>query len=83
MPKNFVPKQTEERAFGRLLKQGSAFVREWEPLGPWTTWRIGGPARLFAQPRRLPELISLIDILRAEAGAAARRDPYDLIPLPY
>lgn len=61
-----MPRQTEERAFGRLLKQGSAFVREWEPLGPWTTWRIGGPARLFAQPRRLPELISLIDILRAE-----------------
>jgi UDP-N-acetylmuramate dehydrogenase len=49
-----------------ILRHCGAFVREKEPLGPWTTWRIGGPARLFAQPTRLPELLQLFDILRME-----------------
>jgi UDP-N-acetylmuramate dehydrogenase len=66
LPKSYAPKQSDERALQRALEHGRGFVREWEPLAPWTTWRIGGPARLFAQPHRLQQLTSLFDIVRAE-----------------
>ncbi|MFH1011970.1 MAG: UDP-N-acetylmuramate dehydrogenase [bacterium] len=49
-----------------VRRECRAFVRENEPLAPWTTWRIGGPARLFAEPRKLPELLSLLHSLRTE-----------------
>lgn len=58
--------QTLKRSLQRVSKYCSDFVRSEEPLGPRTTWRIGGPARLFAQPRRLSELKKLLDILRSE-----------------
>ena len=58
--------EIREHSLRQLLRQGFSFVREWEPLGPWTTWRIGGPARLFAQPCSMQELLSFLEIIRAE-----------------
>lgn len=58
--------ETCEHSLRQLLRQGFPFVHELEPLGPWTTWRIGGPARLFAQPRSMQELLSLFEIVHAE-----------------
>lgn len=55
-----------ETSLQSVLRHCGAFVREREPLGPWTTWRIGGPARLFAQPTQKIQLLLLIEILRTE-----------------
>jgi UDP-N-acetylmuramate dehydrogenase len=61
-----VVEELRENHLQSVLRHCGAFVREKEPLGPWTTWRIGGAARLFARPTQLPELLQLFDILRAE-----------------
>ncbi|MBM3325223.1 MAG: UDP-N-acetylmuramate dehydrogenase, partial [Calditrichaeota bacterium] len=58
--------RVSEKSLQSIRRECGAFVRENEPLAPWTTWRIGGPARLFAEPRKLPELLSLFHILRNE-----------------
>jgi UDP-N-acetylmuramate dehydrogenase len=61
-----VSKKTNEHSFELVRKHCGDYVRENEPLGPRTTWRIGGPAKLFAEPRTLPELSELCNILQSE-----------------
>jgi len=41
-------------------------LRPEEPLAPRTTWRIGGPARLFAEAEDVPALAGLLRWARAE-----------------
>jgi UDP-N-acetylenolpyruvoylglucosamine reductase len=41
-------------------------LRPEEPLAPRTTWRIGGPARLFAEVEDAPALAALLRWARAE-----------------
>lgn len=62
-----MPKKTNEHAFELVRKHCGDYVRENEPIGPRTTWRIGGPAKLFAEPRTLPELSELCKIIRNES----------------
>ena len=59
-------KKTNEHAFELVRRHCGDYVRENEPLGPRTTWRIGGPAKLFAEPRSLPELSELWTIIQNE-----------------
>ncbi len=58
-----LPSDAERRAFVRL--QHFAVVNE--VLAPYTTYRVGGPAALFATPRRLDDLALVADVA-AEAG---------------
>jgi UDP-N-acetylmuramate dehydrogenase len=50
----------------RLLRRISCQVKLNEPLAPRTTFRIGGPAALFAEPSTRSELLDLMRILREE-----------------
>ena len=59
-------KKTNEHTFELVRKHCGDYVRENEPLGPRTTMRIGGPAKLFAEPRTLSELSELCKILQSE-----------------
>ena len=51
-------------ATSRLADLRSAGFRgeilEEEPLGPMTTWRIGGPAELLATPRDVDDVIRAV-----------------------
>jgi UDP-N-acetylmuramate dehydrogenase len=40
-----------------------------EPLAPLVWFRLGGPARYFARPRQLDELIALLKRCREEGSA--------------
>ena len=40
-------------------------IRKSVHLAPYTTWNIGGPAELFAEPRSVAELEELVDYARA------------------
>ena len=51
-----------DRLFRRLPCPASAG----EPLAPHTTFRIGGPAELFAQPRTVAELTEALRVARDE-----------------
>src|SRR3954470_14284513 len=53
-----------ERLASRL---GSAFVRRNEPLGPYTTFKIGGPADLFVEATSADTLANAVLAAR-EAG---------------
>jgi UDP-N-acetylmuramate dehydrogenase len=45
------------------LDRFAHFVRENEPLAPYTWLGIGGPARYFAEPTRLDELQGLLEVV--------------------
>ena len=53
----------------------SAIVREKVPLAPFTTWRIGGSARWYAQPSAdsLPGLLALANAIQ-DMGALSKLD---------
>lgn len=42
------------------LQEFSEILKPKEPLGPYTIFKVGGPAELFAQPRTIAELAALI-----------------------
>lgn len=50
----------------RLLRHIRCQVRTQELLAPYTTFRIGGPAEIFAEPATAPELNDLLRLLREE-----------------
>jgi UDP-N-acetylmuramate dehydrogenase len=50
----------------RLLKDIRCQVKIREPLAPYTTFRIGGPAEIFAEPATATELIELLRLVREE-----------------
>jgi UDP-N-acetylmuramate dehydrogenase len=50
----------------RALRRLAAFTVEDEPLAPHTTYRLGGPATLFARPRSLDELLVVAVVAREE-----------------
>ncbi len=52
----------------RLLRHITCRVTEQEPLAPHTTFRIGGPAEIFAQPARAAEVVELMSVLREEGA---------------
>jgi UDP-N-acetylmuramate dehydrogenase len=56
---------------GKILKQLEAVcpgrVRSGEPLAPFTTWKIGGPAQWLVAPQDREELILVLRLL-AESG---------------
>jgi len=56
---------------GRLAKEWFAdlknVVRFDEPLGPYTSFGIGGPAAVFAEPRTVSELERLLEISERES----------------
>jgi UDP-N-acetylmuramate dehydrogenase len=56
---------TERRR--RALRRLAAFTVENEPLAPHTTYRLGGPAALFARPRSLDELLAIAAVAGDEA----------------
>jgi len=55
---------TERRR--RALERLGAFAHADEPLAPHTTYRLGGPAALFARPRSLDELVLVATVARDE-----------------
>ena len=50
----------------RLLQHIRCSATLDEPLAPHTTFRIGGPAQIFAEPATSAELIELMRVLRSE-----------------
>ena len=50
----------------RLLRHITCSVKRDEPLAPHTTFRIGGPAEIFAEPTSTAELIDLLRVVRTE-----------------
>ena len=52
---------------GKILKQLEAVcpgrVKAGEPLGPRTTWKIGGPAEWLVEPRDAGEIVRLLRVL--------------------
>lgn len=53
-----------ERAFGTLLAQEGVPVRREEPLAPYTTLKVGGPAEYFVEPRDPEELARVLAAAR-------------------
>ena len=56
-----------------LIPSFRGTIRREEPLAPYTTWRIGGPAEFLLEPR------DTVDLLRACAFAAERGIPLQVI----
>ncbi len=52
----------------RLLQHIKSRVTEQEPLAPYTTFRIGGPAEMFVQPATIAEVVDVMRILREEGA---------------
>jgi UDP-N-acetylmuramate dehydrogenase len=52
-----------EQIISDLQAAGIGEIRQNEPLAPYTTWKIGGPADLFVIPKDKDQLVSLIRIL--------------------
>jgi UDP-N-acetylmuramate dehydrogenase len=52
----------------RLVRRVGCTLRQNIPLAPYTSFQIGGPAALLAEPASVAELSSLIRLLRAEAA---------------
>ena len=50
----------------RLLRNIKCSVKLKEPLAPYTTFRIGGPAEIFAEPATQGELAALMNLIREE-----------------
>lgn len=50
--------------YSELLRIRPCDIQENVPLAPYTTFRIGGPARLFAEPRSVEELRALHTLVR-------------------
>lgn len=46
-----------------LFRHAPCLIRENVPLAPLTTFRVGGPARLLAEPRNEAELVELMRII--------------------
>ncbi|WP_018921341.1 UDP-N-acetylmuramate dehydrogenase [Salsuginibacillus kocurii] len=53
-----------EELVDRLQKVGIEHVKQDEPLSKHTTWRIGGPADIFIEPRSSEELEQTIKVLK-------------------
>ena len=52
-------------AIDELVALGGARVREHEPIGPRTTYRVGGSARLFVSVATASDLDELGPLMRA------------------
>jgi UDP-N-acetylmuramate dehydrogenase len=50
----------------RILKQASCRITPDVPLAPLTTFRIGGPAALLAEPESVDQLIDLMKLIHEE-----------------
>ncbi|MBC7104997.1 MAG: UDP-N-acetylenolpyruvoylglucosamine reductase, partial [Firmicutes bacterium] len=48
-----------------LLRQLAGPVRFAEPMWRHTTWRIGGPAEVFAEPASLEDLLAVVRYARS------------------
>lgn len=55
----------------RILKMGT--VREMEPLAKHTSFRIGGPAKIFVEPESLEGVVTVLD------WASAQGQPYFIL----
>lgn len=47
--------------FARRRRRGNMVVLEYEPLAPYTAWRIGGPARFFVQAASAADVHAALD----------------------
>ena len=45
------------------LRRMAGFATADEPLGPFTTYKVGGPALVFATPRTAEELQAVADVV--------------------
>ncbi|RQV99830.1 FAD-binding protein, partial [bacterium] len=51
----------------KLLNHAPCRISTDVPLAPYTSFKIGGPAALFAEPSTLSELRELLNLIRNEA----------------
>ena len=45
-------------------------VKTQEPLAPYTSFKVGGPAELLVQPRSVPELTAVVTYVASLNGVA-------------